>query len=100
MNGVAYEFYPKLFYWDRTLWETAFIVRPVLNPMICCTQKDLLCDDEVHRHNSCNANCYDYTSSKGMRVWNIDTELPSKDHINADIDTANFGKANHYTNCI
>ena len=23
MNGVAYEFFSKLFYWDRTLWETA-----------------------------------------------------------------------------
>jgi serine/threonine protein phosphatase 1 len=23
MNGVAYEYFPKLFYWDRTLWETA-----------------------------------------------------------------------------
>jgi serine/threonine protein phosphatase 1 len=23
MNGVTYEFFPKLFYWDRTLWETA-----------------------------------------------------------------------------
>jgi hypothetical protein len=23
MNGIAYEYFPKLFYWDRTLWETA-----------------------------------------------------------------------------
>jgi serine/threonine protein phosphatase 1 len=23
MNGVGYEYFPKLFYWDRTLWETA-----------------------------------------------------------------------------
>ena len=23
MNGVTYEYFPKLFYWDRTLWETA-----------------------------------------------------------------------------
>ena len=22
-KGVAYEYFPKLFYWDRTLWETA-----------------------------------------------------------------------------
>ena len=23
MNGVDFEYFPKLFYWDRTLWETA-----------------------------------------------------------------------------
>ena len=23
MNGIDYEYFPKLFYWDRTLWETA-----------------------------------------------------------------------------
>ena len=23
MNGVAFEHFPKLFYWERTLWETA-----------------------------------------------------------------------------
>ena len=23
MHGVDYEYYPRLFYWDRTLWETA-----------------------------------------------------------------------------
>jgi serine/threonine protein phosphatase 1 len=23
MNGINYEYFPKLFYWDRTLWETA-----------------------------------------------------------------------------
>ena len=23
MNGIEYEYFPKLFYWDRTLWETA-----------------------------------------------------------------------------
>ncbi|MFE3867690.1 metallophosphoesterase [Flavobacterium sp. LS2P90] len=23
MNGIDFEYFPKLFYWDRTLWETA-----------------------------------------------------------------------------
>jgi serine/threonine protein phosphatase 1 len=23
VNGVDYEYFPGLFYWDRTLWETA-----------------------------------------------------------------------------
>jgi serine/threonine protein phosphatase 1 len=27
MNGVAYEYYPRFFSWDRTLWETALIRR-------------------------------------------------------------------------
>ena len=26
MNGINFEYFPKLFYWDRTLWETAMAV--------------------------------------------------------------------------
>ena len=26
MNGIDFEYFPKLFYWDRTLWETALAV--------------------------------------------------------------------------
>jgi serine/threonine protein phosphatase 1 len=28
LNGVGYEYFPKLFYWDRTLWETALSLDP------------------------------------------------------------------------
>lgn len=28
MHGVAYEYFPKMLYWDRTLWETALSVDP------------------------------------------------------------------------
>lgn len=28
-NGIAFEFYPRMFYWDRTLWETALAMNPI-----------------------------------------------------------------------
>jgi hypothetical protein len=28
MNGVAYEFFPKLFYWDRTYGKLLPVIRP------------------------------------------------------------------------
>ena len=30
MNGVAYEYFPKMFYWERTLWETALALDPAM----------------------------------------------------------------------
>jgi hypothetical protein len=33
MNGVTYEFFPKLFYWDRTLWETALSLDQRIKPI-------------------------------------------------------------------
>jgi serine/threonine protein phosphatase 1 len=41
MNGVKYEFYSKLFYWD-TLWETALSLDPSIKPNDLLYPKDLL----------------------------------------------------------
>jgi serine/threonine protein phosphatase 1 len=40
MNGVTYEFFPKLFYWDRTLWETALSLDQRIKPTIYFIQND------------------------------------------------------------
>ncbi len=32
MNGVHYEYFPGLFYWDRTLWETALSFDIIIKP--------------------------------------------------------------------
>ena len=31
VNGVEHEYFPKLFYWDRTLWETALALDKTLD---------------------------------------------------------------------
>ncbi|WP_353087415.1 metallophosphoesterase family protein [Flavobacterium sp.] len=30
MNGITYEYYPRMLYWDRTLWETALALPDAL----------------------------------------------------------------------
>jgi serine/threonine protein phosphatase 1 len=42
MNGVAYEF-SKLFYWDRTLWETALSLDRSIKPNDMLYPNDWLC---------------------------------------------------------
>jgi serine/threonine protein phosphatase 1 len=48
MNGVAYEFYPKLFYWDRTLWETALSLDRSIKPNDLLYPKRLTLYDEIY----------------------------------------------------
>ncbi|AWA29103.1 serine/threonine protein phosphatase [Flavobacterium magnum] len=30
LNGVAFEYFPKMFFWERTLWETALALDPTM----------------------------------------------------------------------
>jgi serine/threonine protein phosphatase 1 len=55
MNGVAYEFFPKLFYWDRTLWETALSLDRSIKPNDLLYPKRLTLYDEIHRPITCNS---------------------------------------------
>ncbi len=31
LNGIEHEYYPNMVFWDRTLWETALSLNPILN---------------------------------------------------------------------
>jgi serine/threonine protein phosphatase 1 len=48
MNGVTYEFFPKLFYWDRTLWETALSLDRSIKPNDLLYPKRLTLYDEIY----------------------------------------------------
>jgi serine/threonine protein phosphatase 1 len=48
MNGVTYEFFPKLFYWDRTLWETALSLDQRIKPNDLLYPKRLTLYDEIY----------------------------------------------------
>ncbi len=32
MNGVDFEYFPKMFYWDQSLWETALALDKTMKP--------------------------------------------------------------------
>lgn len=40
MNGINAEYFPKMFYWDRTLWETAVALNENLKKRVGFIQED------------------------------------------------------------
>jgi serine/threonine protein phosphatase 1 len=78
MNGVTYEFFPKLFYWDRTLWETALSLDQRIKPNDLLYPKRLTLYDEIYIGHTCNAHWRNRTCTKAC-IWNIDTGAALKD---------------------
>ncbi len=91
MNGVAYEYFPKAFYWDRTLWETALS----LNPNIPLTDphypKRLTLYPEVYIGHTPVTRIQQTVPINRACVWNIDTGAAFKGPLTImDIDTKEF----------
>jgi len=91
MNGIAYEYFPKLFYWDRTLWETAL----ALDEKIAKT--DLLYPNRLKIYPEIVIGHTPTTRINQMQpvqkacVWNIDTGAAFKGKLTLmDIDTKVF----------
>jgi serine/threonine protein phosphatase 1 len=73
MNGVAYEFYPKLFYWDRTLWETALSLDRSIKPNDLLYPKRLTLYDEIYIGHTPVTRIGKTVPTQMACVWNMDT---------------------------
>jgi len=91
LNGVEFEYFPKMFYWERTLWETALSLNEkikkndVLYPKRFTLYKEIFIGHTpVTRINSTipvNKAC----------VWNVDTGAAFKGPLTImDVDTKEF----------
>ena len=73
LHGVSYEYFPKNFYWDRTLWELALSLNPDLEPEHTHYPKRLKHYKEIyigHTPVTRIGKTYPY---RAANVWNIDT---------------------------
>nr|WP_298660030.1 metallophosphoesterase family protein [uncultured Flavobacterium sp.] len=91
LHGVEFEYFPKLFYWDRTLWETAL----ALDEKIAKT--DLLYPNRLKIYPEIVIGHTPTTRINQMQpvqkacVWNIDTGAAFKGKLTLmDIDTKVF----------
>lgn len=73
MNGVSYEYYPKYFYWDRTLWETALALNENIQPDSFFYPRRLKLYPEVYIGHTPVTRIGETTPIKKACVWNIDT---------------------------
>ena len=91
LRGVDYEYFGKIFYWDRTLWELALAVNPALVPDDIYYPKRLSIYKEIFIGHTPVVRIGKTTPQNGANVWNIDTGAAFKGPLTIlDVDTKEF----------
>lgn len=91
MNGVKFEHFPRLFYWDRTLWETALASDKALNSDSSFFPRRLKLYTEIFIGHTPVTQIGETTPVQMVNVWNIDTGAAFKGSLTImDVDTKEF----------
>ena len=73
MNGIKYEYFPKMFYWDRSLWENALALDATLKKDSFFYPKRLTLYHEIYIGHTPVTRIGETTPIKKACIWNIDT---------------------------
>ncbi len=73
MHGVEHEFYPRLLFWERTLWEMALGLDESIKPDDLSYPKRLLLYKEIFIGHTPVTRIGKTTPVQRANVWNIDT---------------------------
>ena len=91
LKGVGYEYFPKTFYWDRTLWELALSLDPSLpvdSPKYPSRLKQY---EEIYIGHTPVTRLGERVPQQAGNVWNIDTGAAFKGCLSIiDADTKVF----------
>lgn len=91
MNGVHYEYLPKMLYWDRTLWETALAVDKTMKRTDPLFPKRLSIYNEIYIGHTPVTRIGHTAPVQMDHVWNIDTGAAFEGRLTAiDIDSKQF----------
>lgn len=91
MNGVNYEYFPRLFYWDRTLWETALALDKKMKKDDLLYPKRLTLYDEIYIGHTPVSRIGKTIPVKMVNIWNVDTGAAFKGPLTImDVDTKEF----------
>ena len=91
MNGVHFEYFPGLFYWDRTLWETALSFDNKMKPDHPFYPKRFTLYNEVFIGHTPVTRIGETTPVQKANIWNIDTGAAFKGPLTImDVDTKEF----------
>ena len=91
VNGVDYEYFPKMFYWDRSLWETALAMDKTLKPDDLFYPKRLTLYKEIYIGHTPVSRINETTPVKMVNIWNVDTSAAFEGPLTImDIDTKEF----------
>ena len=73
MNGINAEYFPKLFYWDRTLWETAVALNENLKKTSWFYPRRLTLYDEIYIGHTPTTRLGETIPINKACIWNVDT---------------------------
>lgn len=91
MHGVHYEYFPKMFYWDRTLWEMALSLDPEIPFEDARYPNRLRLYKNVYIGHTPTTRIGKTVPVKAATVWNIDTGAAFKGPLTVmDVDTEEF----------
>jgi serine/threonine protein phosphatase 1 len=91
VNGVDYEYFPKLFYWDRTLWETALALDKSLKTENIYYPKRFTLYHEIFIGHTPVSRINATVPIQMANVWNVDTGAAFKGPLTIlDADTKEF----------
>lgn len=92
LKGVAYEYFTKTFYWDRTLWELARALNPVLTEEHQNYPVRLSNYNEIFiGHTPISKTLSEVIPANAANVWNVDTGAAFKGPVTIlDVDTKEF----------
>lgn len=91
MNGVAFEHFPKLFYWERTLWEMALALDKNLKPDSPLYPRRLRLYREIYIGHTPVTQIGENTPIQMASVWNVDTGAAFKGPLTVmDVETKTY----------
>jgi serine/threonine protein phosphatase 1 len=99
MNGIDYEYFPKLFYWDRTLWEVALALDKNMKKDDLFYPKRLTLYKEIYIGHTPVSRINATIPVQMANVWNVDTGAAFKGPLTImDIDTKEFWQSEPLNN--
>ncbi len=91
LKGVLHEYFPKLFYWDRTLWEMALAFDSRIEKDSHFYPQRFLLYKEIYIGHSPVTKIEKTVPVQKANIWNVDTGAAFKGPITIlDIDTKKF----------
>lgn len=91
LNGVEHEYFPKMFYWERTLWETALALDPLMDTKNLRYPKRLTLYKEIYIGHTPVTRIDETTPIQMANVWNVDTGAAFKGSLTIlDVNTKEF----------
>ncbi|HMK06669.1 MAG TPA: metallophosphoesterase [Flavobacterium sp.] len=91
MNGVLAEHFPRLMYWERTLWETALALDKSMPVDDLAYPKRLTLYKEVYIGHTPVTRIGKTTPVQMANIWNVDTGAAFKGPLTIlDVDTKEF----------